>query len=213
MTYENKMYQRKDRIRSSIFSRIFNLSDNQSQDEDNETITEENILGEATQPLTQSTSLRTQNSNKIEINSYMHDDSISDIEIPLRRQSRLYTPYHENPSPVPYGMANSRSSNQQIHGDYTNSQLTRSVSWNPQKLQDQHQDQPLPLPRNRPITMINHQDTRSNESVNKVIPDRRASRNYANDPEAQARLNHLLSTERRFFIRRTSMIDRKPPPL
>ncbi|KAI8880375.1 hypothetical protein K501DRAFT_275627 [Backusella circina FSU 941] len=192
---------------------LYSPKNSQSQDIDSEGLTEDNISKKDTPHLTQSTSLQTQNSSKIELTSYIHDDSISDVEIPLRRQSRLYTPYHEELPPTPYGLTNNRLSNQQIYGDYNNSQLTRSVSWNPQKQQEQQQEQPLPLRSNRPIRIITDQDTRPDESTYKKIPDRRTSRNYANDPEAQARLNHLLSTERRFFVRGTSMIDRKPPPL
>ncbi|KAI8884969.1 hypothetical protein K501DRAFT_284550 [Backusella circina FSU 941] len=121
------------------------------------------------------------------------------LEIPLRHQSRMYTPYH---NPTPSSDANNASSNiikrQSYNGkDSPNksfySQLNRSASWQPQRQQQKEK-----------ITLNNE----SNNDILKEIPDRRTSRNYVNDPEAQAKLESLLNNERFFYIPRASLDKR-----
>jgi hypothetical protein len=117
------------------------------------------------------------------------------LEIPLRHQSRMYTPYHNSPSNSTLNNSSSNIIKRQSYNGKDNfnkslySQLNRSASWQPQ--------------REKPTI---HE---SNNDILKEIPDRRTSRNYVNDPEAQAKLESLLNNERFLYVPRASL-DKRP---
>jgi hypothetical protein len=109
----------------------------------------------------------------------IHDISNkSEIKIPTRHQSRLYTPdilsvELDTSNRQEYkrrSCYSARLSTAYLQGS---SSLTRSASWQP--------------------TSSNHN---TNNNVLDCIPDRRTSRNYAQDPDIQAKLNEMISSER-----------------
>ncbi|KAI8049427.1 uncharacterized protein B0P05DRAFT_332732 [Gilbertella persicaria] len=99
------------------------------------------------------------------------------VEIPNRRQSHLYTPFHDSDE----AYVNKRRSfySTQLstipdNATLSTSSLTRSATWQPSS----HQTQ---------------------EQVDK-IPARRTSKNYSEDPEVQAKLNAVLNSEKTYYL-------------
>ncbi|KAG2236878.1 hypothetical protein BDF21DRAFT_413441 [Thamnidium elegans] len=128
--------------------------------------------------------------------SYMHNSTeatvsnySSDIEIPDRRQSHLYTPFHDD-MPDDY----KRRSYYSAHlapsdTNRSSSSLTRSATWQPSTTTNDH-------------TVLLDAD---------IIPDRRTSRNYAANPEIQARLNAMLNSDRTAYLSTVLQSNRGGP--
>jgi hypothetical protein len=145
----------------------------------------------------------TGSSPRIVVNKQTDEGSNSnDIKIPNRRQSHLYTPYHDrneftstdpattltatdyyNSKRRSYYLAPPVDSSLSIN----NSSLTRSATWQPSTSQ----------------YAINNTPGNSNNQPITDIPARRASRNYANNPEIQAKLDAMLNSDKAFFLLKT----------
>ncbi|KAI9363633.1 hypothetical protein BD770DRAFT_424587 [Pilaira anomala] len=128
----------------------------------------------------------------------------SDIEIPSRRQSHLYTPFHKNnkntePSEIilsdsselyqrrSYYSAQLTTNTNTTDLNISTSSLTRSATWQPSGAS--------------PSTVINNTLEHPDQSLHAdCIPDRRTSRNYAANPEIQARLNAMLNSDRASYL-------------
>lgn len=95
------------------------------------------------------------------------------VEIPNRRQSHLYTPFHkeDNKRRSYYSQQLSPTAN------ISSSSLTRSATW-------------------QASTASNHTQTQKVE----LIPDRRTSRNYADNPEIQAKLDAMLHSDKASYL-------------
>lgn len=128
----------------------------------------------------------------------------SDIEIPSRRQSHLYTPFHKNNTNTePSEIILSDSSELYQRRSYYSAQLTtttttttdlnistssltRSATWQPSGASS---------------TVNNNTLEHQNQSFHAdCIPDRRTSRNYAANPEIQARLNAMLNSDKASYL-------------
>ncbi|KAI9257585.1 hypothetical protein EDC94DRAFT_614894 [Helicostylum pulchrum] len=102
----------------------------------------------------------------------------NDIEIPNRRQSHLYTPFHGN---IPDDYKRRSCYLAPLDANISSSSLTRSATWQPSSTTT----------------------TTTNEHVlldADIIPDRRTSRNYAANPEIQARLDAMLNSDRTTYL-------------
>lgn len=104
-----------------------------------------------------------------------------DLEIPNRRQSHLYTPYHQQQQIVDTSDTVSLDTYQYKRRSYlppsnneSSSSLTRSATWQPSSSQQQNTH---------------------NLKVDD-IPTRRTSRNYSDNPEIQAKLNAVLNSDK-----------------
>ncbi|KAI8350148.1 hypothetical protein BD560DRAFT_439072 [Blakeslea trispora] len=115
------------------------------------------------------------------------------IEIPDRRQSQLYTIYH-NPGQELQINVNKRRSfyacqptepdNAPSTSCSSSSSLTRSATWQPSSNNNTH----------------SNNDNETHLQPADIIPARRTSRNYSEDPEIQAKLNAVLNSERTFHL-------------
>ncbi|GAA5816567.1 hypothetical protein MFLAVUS_010097 [Mucor flavus] len=101
----------------------------------------------------------------------------SDIEIPNRRQSHLYTPFHGN---VPDDYKRRSYYLAPPDANISSASLTRSATWQPSTTATAADDHVL--------------------LGADIIPDRRTSRNYAANPEIQARLNAMLNSDRTAYL-------------
>lgn len=102
----------------------------------------------------------------------------SDIEIPNRRQSHLYTPFHGT---VPDDYKRRSCYLAPSDANVSSASLTRSATWQPST----------------------STTAATNDHVllgSDIIPDRRTSRNYAANPEIQARLNAMLNSDRTAYL-------------
>ncbi|KAG2202072.1 hypothetical protein INT47_006264 [Mucor saturninus] len=121
--------------------------------------------------------------------------TVADIEIPNRRQSHLYTPFHQKTQglevPKEEEDLNKRRSYYLTQADNTHygssASLTRSATWQP--------------------TTNNLHHTQNGQV--ELIPDRRTSRNYANNPEIQARLDAMLQNDKTSYL--SSVLQNHPP--
>jgi hypothetical protein len=120
-----------------------------------------------------------------------------DVEIPNRRQSHLYTPFHNNidqgTTPVVDNIYNKRrsyytSSLSPLDANISSASLTRSATWQPSTSAS-------------PNTQTPNVD---------IIPDRRTSRNYANNPEIQARLDAMLNSDKTSYL--ATVLHNGAPP-
>jgi hypothetical protein len=129
-------------------------------------------------------------------------DNDSEIQIPNRRQSHLYTPFHNqfqdinNNEGVENVISDANTKRRSFYGnqlspipDLSNSStssLSRSASW-----------QPSSSTASSATLLSPHQ---LQNSTMDSIPARRTSRNYSEDPEIQAKLNAILSSEKGYFL-------------
>ncbi|KAG1444645.1 hypothetical protein G6F56_010216 [Rhizopus delemar] len=117
------------------------------------------------------------------------EDISSEIKIPARHQSRIYTPFHNE---TLFAEENDKNSQEykrrscysaRLSTNIQSSSLTRSASWQPSSSSNSNIDQ---------------------RNVLQCIPDRRTSRNYAQDPDIQAKLNEMIQSEKTLKV--TQMI-------
>lgn len=115
--------------------------------------------------------------------------SASDIEIPNRRQSHLYTPFHqvfEKEEEEDMYKEKPYLTTIDNHTHYGSSaSLTRSATWQPSS-----------------------HHTQQTATTVELIPDRRTSRNYANNPEIQARLDAMLQNDKTCYL--SSVLQQQP---
>ncbi|CAO3700924.1 unnamed protein product [Rhizopus stolonifer] len=118
-----------------------------------------------------------------------NQENISEIKIPARHQSRLYTPFHNETLSAEENDNNSQEYKRRscysarLSTNIQSSSLTRSASWQPSSSSNSNIDQ---------------------RNVLQCIPDRRTSRNYAQDPDIQAKLNEMIQSEKTLKV--TQMI-------
>lgn len=138
--------------------------------------------------------------NSIECNP---DNNINEpmIQIPNRRQSHLYTPFHDqfqgisrnnnDAESVISDASSKRKSCYVSHlspiPDQSNStSLSRSASWQPSS-------------SSAPSSALLSPHQLQNATIDN-IPARRTSRNYSEDPEIQAKLDAILNSEKTYFM-------------
>ncbi|CAO3606805.1 unnamed protein product [Mucor hiemalis] len=132
-----------------------------------------------------------------------------EIQIPNRRQSHLYTPFHETNTLSGdndnYTYNNTRrsyyvSNLAPIDTDISNASLSRSATWQPSS--SSNNATATTAINNNNIALLN---TPGNSNCQYLgpqtdIPARRTSRNYANNPEIQAKLDAMFNSDRAHLL-------------
>jgi hypothetical protein len=155
------------------------------------------------------TQLRSEYNNIKSVNApeiVIDNQSCNEIKIPSRRQSHLYTQFHDSSNEYTSNntnMINTDYYNSKRRSYYTsnlapidasisNSSLTRSATWQPSSsLSANNTANTANTPGNKQyITPINADS----------IPARRTSKNYANNPNIQAKLDAMLNSDRTFYL-------------
>jgi hypothetical protein len=136
-----------------------------------------------------------------------HNNNKGQVEIPNRRQSHLYTPFHDNNALSDNNNYNNRrsyyaSNLAPIDTTISNSSLSRSATWQPStsSTPSMSHEQQQSIPLYHTTISGNHHQQHYLSPVNADIPARRTSRNYTNNPEIQAKLDAMLSSDRALFL-------------
>jgi hypothetical protein len=193
----------KSRPRSSLLSWLFNRQENNHASSSSATVDEARHTNNSHVPANLSehymktshsaptTAPAHEGSNKYLL-PIVVTESDSQIQIPNRRQSHLYTPFHNqfqdidtNNTVIPDKRRSYYVSQLAPIPDASNStsSLSRSASWQPSS-----SSSALSSPQQLHIPVVDN------------IPARRTSRNYSEDPEIQAKLDAILSSEKAYFL-------------
>lgn len=129
-----------------------------------------------------------------------------EIQIPDRRQSHLYTPFHDSNTlhndnnTTNYTYQNTRrsyyvSNLAPIDTDISNSSLSRSATWQPSSSASSSVNNATTTNN---ISLLNTPGNNNCQYLGPQtdIPARRTSRNYANNPEIQAKLDAMFNSDR-----------------
>lgn len=156
-------------------------------------------------------------SPEIQINNKNCDENIKanqDIIIPSRRQSNLYTPYHDRnefTSTSPISTLNTDYYNSKRRSYYlapptdasmsnNASSLSRSATWQPSSsLSASSNTTAATIINDIPRESCDHDHITNAD----IIPARRTSRNYATNPEIQAKLDAMLKSDKAVFLSKT----------